>query len=446
MPRTKMSTYLAVLSLSGLLLAGCGSNAAKPAVGAGQENADSGLSEPSSDGAGEFAHISIFDGEGETPSELERVPLKTAGYVREEITAYEGMLFSYDNGSVFVADYGTGQVPAGFPAENDGANNLAGGTASVTLHTLPVADGGYLYFSDAAIEGERSDGVEELARFDLATGLPEVLATTTEPPQITVHDGVLYYLADGLLTALDTATGEQLWQEGCPVESEIDVVFAVTEHMVGVMDTEAVYGFDVATGERVLDRDTDTWFVGLAAGPQGLYLAEHNAETSASHSVSADLYRINDKSGEEEKFATTRETDVPDLGIVQLAVHEGTVLLKSDYEVHAIDEASGETRWITTVRDETFSEEVEFDLPPMNLYFALDGGTAYIYATGGESKEDNRSRLLAVDTESGDILATHDLGADFDSAGPRIDGDNLVFLANNHTDPEFEALILPKVR
>ena len=454
MPRRKPTVYLPALALSAsLLLSGCGgSDTAAGSGTAGNGTAGNGTA---ADTAGNDSaansdpdFISIFDVEAETPEDLERVPLTYAGYPREETSASDGLLFSYDNNSLFVTDYTTGQPPAGFPAEDDYTRNtLYRGMGSVTLFTLPVAADGYLYFSDSVVEGEAGDDEQELARFNLETGLPEVLATTTEPPQITVHEGTLYYLADGLLTALDTGTGKQLWQADCDVESAIDVVLAVTENAVGVMHTETFNAFSREDGKQLADRDAETWYMGLAAGPDGFYLAQRTEDTQERFTSASDIYRIDDLQGDEEKIATTRETDEPELMNLHMSVEDGTLLLKSDSELHAVDTETGETLWTAGVRAERFSREVEREIPRVELFAAFDGDLTYLYATGeardGDAEETNR--LLALDTATGEIRAAYDLEADFASYGPEIDGRNLVFLLNNSSDPEYEALILPKV-
>ncbi|MET4060245.1 outer membrane protein assembly factor BamB [Arthrobacter sp. UYP6] len=277
-------------------------------------------------------------------------------------------------------------------------------------------------------------------------GLPEVLATTTECPQITVQDGVLVYLADGLLTALDTDTGKQVWQVDCDVEAMIDVVIAVSENAVGVMHTNTFDAFDLDDGTRIADRSADTWFLGLAAGPEGFYLAGSREVSGSPRSVAADLHRISGTTGDTETIGGTAATDDPDLGIFQMAVQDGTILIKSDFEIQALDEATGEMRWLATVRDEPYNSEEEPDRPFMELHASFDGDTVYAYATGEDADEETQNRLLALDTGTGEILASYDLDAGDSSTGPRLDGDNLVFLLNSHTDPEHEALVLPKIR
>ncbi|MCC3291852.1 PQQ-binding-like beta-propeller repeat protein [Arthrobacter sp. zg-Y1110] len=450
MPYKKPSVFLPAMALSAaLLLSGCGGSDSDAANsnGSGGESKESAKGKSESD----FKHLSIFDVEAEVPEDVERVPLEFAGSPREEMSAHDGKLFTYDNNSLFVADYATGKPPAGYPtSDGEGSQHAAlyRGMGFVELFTLPVAADGYLYFSDRSVEGEPDDGEQELARFDLATGLPEVLATTTEFPQITVHDGVLYYLADGLLTALDTGTGNQLWQVDCDVESALDVVLAVSDNAVGVMHTYTFDAFNLEDGEQVVDRDAETFFVGLAAGPDDFYLAERTEETQSDYFTSAsNLYRISGSSGDEEKIATTRETDSPELTNLQMAVHDGTIVLKSDSEVHAVDEASGETRWIASVRDKPFDREFERDIPYVDLFAAFDADTVYIYATGEAEPddEDTTSRLLALDIASGEMRAAYDIDAPRQSAGPKIDGGNLLIHHAGSSQADDEVLVLPTV-
>lgn len=446
MPRHKPALSLPALALSmTVLLSGCGGSDTEPGSSGPDSGQQSGAKEQA--GPADFEHISIFGGDAEAPSDGETVPLTKAGDTSQEIAAHEGMLFSYDNGSLFVSDYTTGDVPAGFPAESvTGLNTLYNGHTGIEQTTLPVAADGYLYFASRSVEGEPDDGEHELARFDLSTGLPEVLAITTEYPQITVHNEVLYYLADGLLTALDTTTGEELWQVDCDVEAMIDVVIAVGENAVGVMHTYTFDAFDLDDGTRIADRSADTWYLGLAAGPEGFYLAESRELSGSLRSAAADLHRISDTTGDAETIGATAATDAPYLGIFQMAVQDGTILVKSDFEIQALDEASGEMRWLATVRDEPYDSEEEPDKPYMELHATFDGDTVYAFATGEDADDEKQHRLLALDTASGETLANYDLDAGNWLTGPRLDGENLVFLVGNHKDPEHAALVLPKVR
>lgn len=466
MPNRTSTMLLAPALAAALLLAGC--------TGAAEESRGASASGPPSFHTGGHPWINVFDGEGRPAEQLQRVPLENAAYrYSGQTEAVDGWLFSYTDSGVAVTDYRTGAVPSSLPEPDYEGRSLSKGSTRLSRETAPVIADGYLYFADERIAGTVGDDVREIGRYDLATGRAEVLAAVGEFPVLAVDGGVLYYLADGALTALDASAGDdivpgaaaadesavatgaavQQWRadSGAAVGDRTSI--AVSGGVVAVSDAGVIELFDRADGTRLVVRRSGTEYGALTADAAGFLVTECRPGGAEGRDDVLDVLRL-DARGEKEVLGTVPAPQAAYAGrpdAVEIMAEGQTVLVRSGGAVHALDAGGAGARWTAGLSGDTAADEGAPPFPPAELRTALAGGTAYVFASSHDpavhGRDDGtpwgRHRLLAVDAGTGRVLARTDFEGDSAPLGPLVDGDSLLFLQGSGDDAE--VLLLPRV-
>ena len=289
---------------------------------------------------------------------------------------------------------------------------------------------------------------------------------------------MLYYLADGALTALDAgaldagagddnATGAaaadastvdtgaavQQWRadSGAAVGDRTSI--AVSGGVLAVSDGGVIELFDRADGTRLVVRRSGTEFGALTADAAGFLVTERRPGGAEGRDDVLDVLRL-DARGEKEVLGTVPAPQAAYAGLpdaVEIMAEGPTVLVRSGGAVHALDAGGAGARWTAGLSGDTAADESAPPFAAAELRAVLAGGTAYVFASSHDpavhGRDDgtpwSRHRLLAVDAATGQVRARTDFEGDSAPLGPLVDGDSLLFVRGSGAPAE--VLLLPRV-
>ncbi|QFG22754.1 PQQ-binding-like beta-propeller repeat protein [Actinomadura sp. WMMB 499] len=318
--------------------------------------------------------------------------------------------------AVLVSGRGTGAEPA-VPSEKPDPPVLRQLWSHGTdPGSRPVVADGRLYFNaDGALRAVDTGTGERLWEYDRTTG---------NPISIGVSDGRVYFESietssfDGdtsRVYALDAGSGERVWEyapghpvfDG-PIEADGTVYF--TGRDFGGDDRETtVHAVDAETGGRKWTRPVAGLIGGLAPADGTLYYSATTADGRARH-----LHALDARTGKESRKVRL-EGDVSDRA-VSLTVANGVIYLLGEHGgVLSARDLAGRLLWRHDTGIESF-EDVETPV--------VSGGVLYLGGNGHNSG----GEVVAVDARTGGELWRHDTGT---LTAPPIVEDGTVYAGND---------------
>jgi outer membrane protein assembly factor BamB len=235
---------------------------------------------------------------------------------------------------------------------------------------------------------------------------------------LVLRDGPLVFVADGngeTVTALDTATGEQLWQQTIAGEAVILLGISPDSAIVGAYGLVAA--LDRATGAeqwRFVDPSGGLWPMAAYAGENGIHvILDRPTEGDTEPPVVMTFDRAD---GSVIWSNTLDGANHPDLdlqtGPSSSALVADRLFVKTTGTMHALDARTGEILWIH-----------RFAAVPYESYWPapllVDGGLLYVPDPNGE--------LVALEVGSGRQRWRLEVEPGF-VAPVSIDGDLMVFV------------------
>ncbi len=218
---------------------------------------------------------------------------------------------------------------------------------------------------------------------------------------VTVKNGTVYYGHHHTLLARDAETGEEVWEfsadgrvMGAPAVVDGTVYF-------GTSTGNTVHAVDVSTGEE----DWQFEPFGSVWSSPTVY-----ADTVFFGSDDGHLYALNSEDGTEQWRFAIEGTNVRS----SPAVADGTVYFVGSRKLYAVDSNEGTEKWV-------FEE-----LHALNSSPAIVGEILYV-GGGGDGV------VYAVDTESGDSIATFETGDTIWNSSPAVATDTVFIGSHDHS-------------